>query len=132
MKQLPDDPYRYAMHKAYRWFRPLVRRFPADVEQAVWLAVLQSDGTMKSIVREVSRQMRVLARELTNPVDPVIQYTVRAGYIRSLRDPAERPSKRAGRTGYRTDPERHRQARAKVSPGRRREIARMGAAKGRV
>lgn len=38
-----------------------------------------------------------------------------------------RPSKQKPRTGYRSDPVRHQAARSKVSPERRKEIARMGA-----
>jgi hypothetical protein len=37
-----------------------------------------------------------------------------------------KPSAEARRTGYRKDSERHKQARAKVSARRRKQIARMG------
>ena len=42
-------------------------------------------------------------------------------------DPAQRPSKAAKRTGYRTNSEAHRNVRLKLSPERRAEIARKGA-----
>jgi hypothetical protein len=47
---------------------------------------------------------------------------------RALRGDKWRKKRPSRATGYRSDPERHKEARAKVSPERRSEIARMGAA----
>ena len=49
-------------------------------------------------------------------------------WLRGEIPPHAKPSIMAGRSGYRNDPERKRMARAKVSPERRAEIARMGGA----
>jgi hypothetical protein len=42
------------------------------------------------------------------------------------RDRTHEPARIARRTGYRTDSARHQEARAKVQPARRREIAALG------
>lgn len=122
------SPIRYAASVARRWHGWLMAKEPADTEQALWLAVLSSDGTLNGIQAAVTRTLRAMARDygyVTGRRDPVAAYTEDAGYRRIKADPNMRPSKCAKRTGYRRDASRHSAARMKLTPERRSEIARI-------
>lgn len=99
-----------------RWMRLAM---PDDAAQTVALAELLHPGHPAAQQAE----LRYLLRELG-----------RTHWRRNLARPARRPeclrpSKLARHTGYRTDSARHHQARMKLSPDRRAEIARKGTKK---
>lgn len=89
---------------------------PDDVAHVLWIARAMHPGRPAAQRAEARYMLRELART-----------SWRREIGRPTNRPALcRPSKAAAVTGYRTDSARKQQARAKLSPERRREIAAMG------
>lgn len=117
-ESLTDIPM--CIRQIHRW---IWLAMPDDAAQEYRLSLIEHPAlTDVQRVRLISYRLRELARTCWRRAP-------------QRRTPAIRtilPSRLAGRDGntthYRTDPDRHRAARNKVSPERRAQIARMGAA----
>jgi hypothetical protein len=112
--------------------REIAARSPlaALVPRWVWLA-LPDDAAQCCWMAEAMHPHRPAAQraELRYMIRELARTAWRREILRPApRPPILRPSKQAHVTGYRTDSARHYEARMKLSPERRAEIARKGAA----
>ena len=130
------DPLKFAVKCGMRYYKWPRQLYPEDWMQEIQLAILTCGDNLTKI--EVSRavwrglndMMRAygLRRKEVEITDALAR---RSSWVSPCAKPKtatpESYARRHNVTGYRTDPERKRAARNKVSPERRAEIARMGA-----